>query len=176
MLYEIDNPDDINPQEPGLGWIACPICKHTHRRNAPCPTVIETTTAPAPTVDAEKRRKLEQVADLADERGELRIESRAKAEALASVMTHESTSHKEERYTAEVRGGELRLTIDRCFPVNFVTFASAKQLKLERAQAAIEEAAARMARKGKRPSNTDTEQADELADGELRYVPLPHVA
>lgn len=173
MLYEIDNPDDIPPQQPGLGWIGCKKCGSTHRSGAPCPTVIETTTAPAPVVDAEKRRKLEQVANLADKRGELRIESREKAEALASVMTHESTSHQEDRYTAKVCGGELRLTIDRCFPVNFVTFASAKQLKLERAQAAIEEAAARMARK--RPSNTDTEQ-DAHAEGELQYVPLPHVA
>lgn len=184
MLYELDNPDDINPQQPGLGWHSCPKCDGAHRPGTVCRAkkVVIVKPAPAPKqdqeqegeqlTDAEKKHKLEQVAELAVERGELRLESREKAKALASAMTHTGEKYQQDFYTAAVRGGELRLTIDQVLPVIIVTFASAKQLKLERAQAAIEEAASRMAR---RPvANTDCEQA--AAAGELEYVPLPHVA
>ena len=170
MIIEIDDPNDIPPQQPGLGWHSCPRCDGAHRPGTPC-RAKQTTIQPAHEVDAENKAKLEQVAELATERRELRL-TVEKAESLAQVMTHAQTANKEERHTASVRGGELRLTIDRCFEFAHVTFVDAKQLRIERAQAAIDEAASRMAR---RPvANTDREQA--AAVGELEYVPLPHVA
>ena len=115
MLYEIDNPDDINPQEPSLGWKSCPRCPGAHRPGTPCRAkrVEIGKSAPAPEQEQEQEQKDEQltdeeiksrfarVADLARAKGKLEL-SVEKAEAMAKDMTPGTDAHQFGKYTYTV--------------------------------------------------------------------------